>query len=112
MGAMPSTKGAPRASTALLRDAAAGLTGWAMMNAKRTVALGLAAAALALQGCARRASQAPAAQAAAAQPFRITVQLDWVAEPEHGGLYQALAKGYFMDAGLDVVLVQGGPTRS
>jgi len=37
------------------------------------------------------------------------VQLDWVAEPEHGGLYQALAKGYFRDAGLDVLLLQGGP---
>lgn len=56
-------------------------------------------------GCARRAQESPAA----GQPFRITVQLDWVAEPEHGGLYQALAKGYFREAGLDVVLLQGGP---
>jgi NitT/TauT family transport system substrate-binding protein len=39
----------------------------------------------------------------------ITVQLDWVAEPEHGGFYQALAKGYFKAAGLDVVIVPGGP---
>jgi NitT/TauT family transport system substrate-binding protein len=39
----------------------------------------------------------------------MSVQLDWVAEPEHGGIYQALAKGYFRDAGLDVDVVQGGP---
>ena len=26
---------------------------------------------------------------------KLTVQLDWVAEPEHGGLYQALARGFF-----------------
>lgn len=39
----------------------------------------------------------------------ITVQLDWVAEPEHGGFYQAQAQGYFAAAGLDVTLIQGGP---
>jgi NitT/TauT family transport system substrate-binding protein len=56
-------------------------------------------------GCSRPAvpANAPAA------PFKITLQLDWVAEPEHGGFYQALAKGYFSEAGLDVTIVQGGP---
>ncbi|MCC5023156.1 MAG: ABC transporter substrate-binding protein [Candidatus Synoicihabitans palmerolidicus] len=39
----------------------------------------------------------------------ITVQLDWVAEPEHGGFYQAQARGFFTDAGLGVTLIQGGP---
>jgi NitT/TauT family transport system substrate-binding protein len=76
------------------------------MNPARPVALASAAMALALGGCSRQ----PAAPAQPGDgPFRITVQLDWVAEPEHGGLYQALAKGYFRDAGLDVALVQGGP---
>ena len=42
-------------------------------------------------------------------PAKITVQLDWVAEPEHGGFYQAQARGYFRDEGLDVTLVPGGP---
>jgi NitT/TauT family transport system substrate-binding protein len=42
-------------------------------------------------------------------PLKITVQLDWVAEPEHGGFYQAQARGFFRDEGLDVVLVPGGP---
>ncbi len=71
--------------------------------------LTLAAACMALAcGCTRQ--PAPAASAAAAPaPFKITVQLDWIPEPEHGGLYQALAKGYFRDAGLDVTLVPGGP---
>lgn len=44
-----------------------------------------------------------------AEAFPIRVQLDWVAEPEHGGFYQAQARGYFREAGLDVKLVQGGP---
>src|SRR3954463_11865978 len=39
----------------------------------------------------------------------IKVQLDWVAEPEHGGLYQALARGFFAEEGLDVTLIPGGP---
>jgi NitT/TauT family transport system substrate-binding protein len=47
----------------------------------------------------------------AAEPPRtkIIVQLDWIPEPEHGGLYQALARGYYRDAGLDVELRPGGP---
>jgi NitT/TauT family transport system substrate-binding protein len=42
-------------------------------------------------------------------PFRITVQLDWVAEPEHGGFYQAQGRGFFRAEGLEVNLVPGGP---
>jgi NitT/TauT family transport system substrate-binding protein len=47
---------------------------------------------------------------AAEQPRpKIRVQLDWVPEPEHGGLYQAEARGFFRDEGLDVTLIPGGP---
>ncbi len=67
-----------------------------------------AAVVLGLVGCSRQPS-APASSAGPAGLFRINVQLDWVAEPEHGGFYQALAKGYFRDAGLDVNIMQGGP---
>ena len=44
-----------------------------------------------------------------AAPFKLTVQLDWVAEPEHGGFYQAAARGFFREEGLDVTLIPGGP---
>jgi NitT/TauT family transport system substrate-binding protein len=47
--------------------------------------------------------------AAEKPPFKITVQLDWIPEPEHGGLYQAQARGFFREAGLDVTLIPGGP---
>src|SRR4051812_29111172 len=47
--------------------------------------------------------------AAEKTPFKLTVQLDWVAEPEHGGLYQAAARGFFRENGLDVTLIPGGP---
>ena len=49
------------------------------------------------------------AYAADQPPFKITVQLDWVAEPEHGGFYQAQARGFFREAGLAVTLIPGGP---
>jgi NitT/TauT family transport system substrate-binding protein len=47
--------------------------------------------------------------AAEKSPFKITVQLDWVAEPEHGGFYQAQARGFFREEGIDVTLIPGGP---
>lgn len=50
-----------------------------------------------------------AAHAADKKPLKIIVQLDWVAEPEHGGFYQAEARGFFREAGLDVTLIPGGP---
>lgn len=49
------------------------------------------------------------AVATSAAPFRITVQLDWVPEPEHGGFFQAQARGFFQEAGLEIELVPGGP---
>jgi NitT/TauT family transport system substrate-binding protein len=63
------------------------------------------AAGFILGGCERKAPE-PASGSA---PFKMTVQLDWVAEPEHGAFYTAEALGYFRDEGLDVTLVQGGP---
>ena len=69
--------------------------------------LPLGAAAL-LAGCGRHEAAPPAAGPGAA-PAKIIVQLDWVAEPEHGAFYTAEALGFFRDEGLDVTLVQGGP---
>ena len=42
--------------------------------------------------------------------FQIIFATDWKAQAEHGGFYQALAKGYYKDAGLDVTIKQGGPS--
>jgi NitT/TauT family transport system substrate-binding protein len=39
----------------------------------------------------------------------ITFATDWKAEAEHGGFYQALAKGFYAREGLDVRIRQGGP---
>lgn len=61
---------------------------------------------LALLACSLAAASLGAAEAPLT---KLTVQLDWIAEPEHGGLYQALARGFFRDEGLDVTLIPGGP---
>jgi NitT/TauT family transport system substrate-binding protein len=53
-----------------------------------------------LQGCKRAASNGL---------VQVKMQTDWYPQPEHGGFYTALAKGYYKDAGLDVQIVPGGP---
>lgn len=66
----------------------------------------LSALVLLAAGCTRQATDTPLP----GKPLtKITVQLDWVAEPEHGGFYQAQARGFFRDEGLDVTLIPGGP---
>lgn len=40
---------------------------------------------------------------------RMTFGTNWVAQPEHGGFYQALADGTYARYGLDVTIVPGGP---
>ena len=62
------------------------------------------AATLLGSGCARKeASAAPAGLR------KVALQTDWFPQAEHGGFYQALAKGFYREAGLDVTLLAGGP---
>src|SRR3954469_12210988 len=73
-----------------------------LLFVRRLPAIGLATASL--------LSPVSCLLVAAEKPlFKITVQLDWVAEPEHGGFYQAQARGFFREEGLDVTLIPGGP---
>ncbi len=67
-------------------------------------------AALCLAGCGRPASSQPAKAGTAATPVlrRVVFQTDWFPQAEHGGYYQALAKGYYREAGLAVEIRPGG----
>ncbi len=49
-----------------------------------------------------------AGSAAALDKVRFVT--DWKAQAEHGGFYQAKAKGYYEAEGLDVEIIQGGPS--
>ncbi len=40
----------------------------------------------------------------------VTFGTNWVAQPEHGGFYQAVADGTYTACGLDVTIVPGGPS--
>ena len=42
----------------------------------------------------------------------VTFGTNWLAEPEHGGYYQAVADGTYAACGLDVTIQQGGPQGS
>jgi NitT/TauT family transport system substrate-binding protein len=40
---------------------------------------------------------------------KVTLGTNWFAQAEHGGFYQAVAKGIYKDHGLDVTIKMGGP---
>ena len=43
---------------------------------------------------------------------KVTLQADWYPQPEHGGFFTALAKGYYSEEGLDVTIDPLGPYLS
>lgn len=57
-------------------------------------------------GCARKEPPAPPKPSG---PRKVVLQTDWFPQAEHGGFYQALANGYYREAGLDVDIWPGGP---
>jgi NitT/TauT family transport system substrate-binding protein len=50
-----------------------------------------------------------AAATSASAADKVTFGTNWLAEPEHGGYYQAVADGTYAKYGLDVTIRQGGP---
>lgn len=67
--------------------------------------LGLLLLAFAVAGCSKATTPA---QASAALP-KVRFKSDWYPQGEHGGFYQALARGFYKEAGIDVEIVPGGP---
>src|SRR5246127_1445714 len=43
---------------------------------------------------------------------KVTFGTNWLADPEAGGYYQALVDGTYAKYGLDVTILQGGPTSN
>lgn len=66
----------------------------------------LSLSAFALVGCGRKESTAASGE----KPLvKVRFQTDWFPQSEHGGFYQALAKGFYREVGLDVEILPGGP---
>lgn len=63
------------------------------------------ALALGVGGCAREETPPPSGGGLR----KVVLQSDWFPQAEHGGFYQALAKGFYREAGLDVEILPGGP---
>lgn len=61
--------------------------------------------------CSPSESPAPSTPAAPAAPApkKVRVALNWFPEPEFGGFYDALVRGTYAKAGLEVELIPGGP---
>jgi putative hydroxymethylpyrimidine transport system substrate-binding protein len=70
------------------------------MSKRSTLFLALAAliASLALAACGEKSEDA------GGQPEGFDLTLDWFPNPDHAGIYEAQALGYFREAGLDVNL--------
>ena len=58
-------------------------------------------------GCGRKDTAAPAPKPNTKR--KVVLQTDWFPQAEHGGFYQALAKDFYAQAGLDVEIWPGGP---
>jgi len=77
-----------------------------MSTHSRFLHSGIVVACLLLAAC---SDQKPATvdSTAATAPVKVILQTDWYAEPEHGGFYQAIAKGYYAEEGLTVEIHPG-----
>ncbi len=69
----------------------------------RRLSLGLCATAALLAGCSKSDTQS------GGNLTKVRFQTDWFPQPEHGGYYQAQAKGYYAAEGLEVEIIPGGP---
>jgi NitT/TauT family transport system substrate-binding protein len=78
-----------------------------VMSSVRVRVLWLVAA-LVAAGCAREPG-ADDPRAAAPARRKTVLQTDWFPQAEHGGFYQALARGFYEQAGLEVEIRSGGP---
>ena len=67
----------------------------------RTISVCLLGVCLVLGGCRK--------QGAPSGLIPVKLQTDWYPQPEHGGFYDALIRGYYKDEGLDVTILPGGP---
>jgi putative hydroxymethylpyrimidine transport system substrate-binding protein len=72
---------------------------WIRVRAGLAALLAIAAVALGLSAC---GGGDDASTGSASNPKPFTLELDWFVNPDHAGIYSALDRGFFKQAGLDV----------
>lgn len=77
-------------------------------NARKRGAL-VAALALVLTAALAACGSDDDEPAAAGEPTKVKLQLQWVAQAQFAGYYAAVAQGFYEDEGLDVSIEEGGP---
>jgi NitT/TauT family transport system substrate-binding protein len=78
-----------------------------MIAAGAIAAISILAAACGERDAGTGGGTTPGDRGATAAPLRIRLQLNWVPEPEFGGIYAALQDGLYRDAGLEVEVIKG-----
>lgn len=73
------------------------------------VGSGIVSACSSSQTVSTPASPASSTMANSGKLDKVTFGTSWFAQAEHGGFYQAVAKGIYKDHGLDVTIRMGGP---
>lgn len=76
---------------------------------KLQIRLSILASVVILAGCGKHEPETRERKPSVENLVKVSLRLDWYAEPAHGGFYQALLKGYYKEKGLDVEILQGGP---
>jgi NitT/TauT family transport system substrate-binding protein len=94
---------------ALSRDSK-GLPEIALPPSRLALVFGTAAFLAFFCGCSRQGST-PNAGGTTPRLFKVRVQTDWFAQPEQGGVFQAVARGFYRESGLEVEILPGGPGR-
>ncbi len=72
-----------------------------MRSARCTLAIVVVTISLLSEGC--RTAQKPTGLTT------VKLQSDWYPQPEHGGFYDAIIKGFYKEEGLNVQIIPGGP---
>ena len=76
-----------------------------------TCAVLIVAAGVGVFGCSRPSAEPSTVAKSPPKLPRVRLQLDWFPEPEHGGVYQAVAKHFYQDEGIETDLLPGGAGR-